>query len=306
MPDGMTIAKPRGSKLKAVAPKAAEPSKPKILIFGKPGVGKTWFSLDFPNVYYIDTEGGANLAHYTDKLERSNGVYLGPEQGSNDFSVVLEQIKALATEHHAYKTLVIDSISHLFGTEIANEQDRLSDAKKKDEYGASRKPAISYMRRIVNWLDRLDMSVILVAHQKDEYGLNDKGEREVVGATFDCWDKLEYILHLAIQATKQGPTRKARVRKSRLIGFPDAEVFDLSYDAFADRYGRDVIEGAVKQIELANKEQIGDLKTLLESVRMPDDWLDKCLKKDKAETVDELSEAAISAMIKMLREKVTS
>lgn len=303
MPDGMT--KPRSSRLRAVAPKAAEPSKPKILIYGKPGVGKTWFSLTFPNVYFIDTEGGANLAHYTDRLEKSGGVYLGPEQGSTDFAVVLEQIKALATEEHPYKTLVIDSISHLFGTEIANEQDRLAEAKKKDEYGASRKPAVSYMRRIVNWVDRLDMNVVIVAHEKDEYGLNDRGERVVIGATFDCWDKLEYILHLAIQATKQGPSRKARVRKSRLLGFPDADIFDLSYEAFATRYGRDVIEGQVRQVDLADKDQLDELRALLESVRMPDDWLDKCLKKDKAETVDELSSSAITAMIKMLREKVS-
>jgi hypothetical protein len=301
MPDGMT--KPR-SRLKAVPPKAAEPSKPKILIFGKPGVGKTWFSLDFPNVYYIDTEGGANLAHYTDKLERSGGVYLGLDQGSNDFAVVLDQIKALGTEQHSFKTLVIDSVSHLFGTEIANEQDRLAEAKKKDEYGASRKPAVSYMRRIVNWLDRLDMNVVLVAHQKDEYGTNDKGERDVIGATFDCWDKLEYILHLALQATKQGASRKARVRKSRLLGFPDAEMFDLTYEAFADRYGRDVIEGEVKQIELATKEQLEEFATLLGSVRMPDDWLEKCLKKGKADSVEELSTDALAAMVKMLREKV--
>lgn len=302
MPDGMT--KPR-SRLKAVAPKAAEPSKPKILIFGKPGVGKTWFSLSFPNCYFVDTEGGANLGHYTDRLEQSGGVYLGPEQGSNDFALVLDQIKALATEQHSYKTLIIDSVSHLFGSEIANEQDRLAEAKKKDEYGASRKPAISYMRRIVNWLDRLDMNVIIVAHQKDEYGLNDKGERVVIGETFDCWDKLEYILHLALQATKQGASRKARVRKSRLTGFPDAEVFELSYEAFAERYGRDVIEGEVKQIELATPDQIEELRTLMENVRMPDDWLEKCLKKGKADTVEELSIEAIAAMVKMLRERVS-
>ena len=47
------------SKLKAKDPVNAEPSKPKMLIFGKPGVGKTWGALDFPSCYYIDTEGGA-------------------------------------------------------------------------------------------------------------------------------------------------------------------------------------------------------------------------------------------------------
>ena len=71
------------SKLKAVAPKAAEPSRPKVLIFGREGIGKTWFSLQFPSVYFIDTEGGANRDHYTDLLEKAGGVYLGPEQGSD-------------------------------------------------------------------------------------------------------------------------------------------------------------------------------------------------------------------------------
>jgi hypothetical protein len=91
------------SRLKAVAPKHAEPSKPKVLIFGKSGVGKTWTSLDFPSCYYIDTEGGADLAHYTAKLEVAGGVYLGPDQGSTDFATIIEQVKALATERHPYR-----------------------------------------------------------------------------------------------------------------------------------------------------------------------------------------------------------
>ena len=106
------------SKLRAVTPKAAEPSKPKMLLYGRPGVGKTWASLDWPSVFYIDTEGGADLAHYTDKLERAGGVYLGPEQGSLSFETVMEQVQALATEQHLYRTLVIDSISKLFNMEM--------------------------------------------------------------------------------------------------------------------------------------------------------------------------------------------
>jgi len=95
-------------KLRAVSPNDTEPSKPKILIYGKPGVGKTWSAIDFPNVYYIDSEGGANLKHYIDKLRKSNGVYLGPDQGGADMETIIEQIQALATEDHTYKTLVID------------------------------------------------------------------------------------------------------------------------------------------------------------------------------------------------------
>ena len=110
MPDGMIK---RPSKLKAVAPEAVEPKKPKVLIYGPPGVGKTWASLDFPSVYYIDTEGGADLDHYRSKPRNSGGAYLGPDQGSLDFDVVIGQMQARAVERHPFRTVVIDSISKL-------------------------------------------------------------------------------------------------------------------------------------------------------------------------------------------------
>lgn len=52
------------SKLKGRDPELVEPGKTKALIFGASGVGKTWFSLDFPAPYYMDTEGGADLKRY--------------------------------------------------------------------------------------------------------------------------------------------------------------------------------------------------------------------------------------------------
>jgi hypothetical protein len=292
------------SKLRAVVPKTAPPSKAKILIFGKPGVGKTWQAIDFPSCYYIDTEGGANLAHYTEKLEASGGMYLGPDRGANDFSVVLEQVQALATEKHSFRTLVLDSASHLFNTEIGSEQERMIKAGTKDEYGASRKPAVSQMRRLVLWLDRLDMNVILIAHAKDEYGLNEKKERVVIDTTFDCWDKLEYILHLALHITKQGPSRYARVRKTRLLGFPDGSVFPWTYPDFAERYGREIIEKEAGQIILASAEQVAELNRLLEVVKMPDGWLEKCLDRAKAERLADLETDKIDKLIDAVKEKL--
>lgn len=289
------------SRLKAVPPKAAEPSKPKVLIFGKPGVGKTWTALDFPSVYYIDTEGGADLNHYTDKLEKAGGVYLGPDQGATSFDTIIEQVQALATEKHDFRTLVIDSISKIFALEVAREAERLGD---KNAFGADKRPAIAYMRRLVSWLTRLDMNVILIAHQKDEYGINSKGERDVIGVTFDAWDKLEYELHLCLHIAKQGPSRVARVRKSRLTGFPDGASFPWSYEEFAARYGRDVIEKAAVQIQLATPEQIEEAKRLLDTVKMPDGWLAKCLDAARVETLEELDTDRMAKLIATLKEKL--
>lgn len=289
------------SKLKAVDPKAAEPSKPKILIFGKPGVGKTWTSLDFPNVYYVDTEGGADLAHYTDKLKKAGGVYMGPEQGSLSFEEIIGQVQALATEQHHYKTLVIDSISKIFALEITKEGERLGD---KNAFGADKKPAIAMMRRLASWLVRLDMNVILIAHEKAMWGTDAKGERAEIGTTFDAWDKLEYDLHLVLNIIKNGPQRLARVKKTRLQGFPDAETFPWSYADFATRYGKDVIEKETKALDLATPEQVAELKRLLEVVNIPDATVGKWLTAANAESFEEMDSDKIAKCIDMVRSKV--
>lgn len=292
------------SKLKAVPPKAAEPSKPKILIYGKPGVGKTWTALDFPSAFYIDTEGGADLAHYTAKLEASGGVYLGPQQGGTDFATIIEQVKALTTERHSYRTLIIDSITKVFQLEIAREAERLGD---KDAFGASKKPAVAYMRSMVAALMRLDMNVILIAHSKEEWGQDDKGNRVQIGETFDCWDKLEYELHLALNIVKRGPSRYAIVRKSRLLGFPDRESFPWSYDEFATRYGKDIIEKEAAPVMLASADQVADLGRILDTVKPPSpDWLAKCLAKANVETVEELTADTITKMIDALKSRIAA
>src|SRR4051812_31701239 len=135
MPDGMQT-KPRRGRLLAVAPETVEPKKPKVLVYGAPGVGKTWTTLDFPGVYYVDTEGGADLNHYREKLKNSGGVYFGPDQGSLDFDTVIGQVQALATERHEFRTIVFDSISKLWNVALSDEQERLGD---KDAYGAYKK-----------------------------------------------------------------------------------------------------------------------------------------------------------------------
>lgn len=285
------------TKLKAVDPKVAEPSKPKILLYGKPGVGKTWFALDFPNVYYIDTEGGADLGHYTDKLKKSGGVYFGPEQGSLDFQTVIEQITALATEKHEYKTVVIDSISKIFALEIAKEAERLGE---KNGFGADKKAAIAFMRKLVSWLARLDMNVIMIAHEKPLWGMQN-GERAEIGVTFDAWDKLEYELHLCLNAFKQGKDHKARITKTRLTGFPSAEVFTLSYPEFSTRYGKDVIEGGVTQITLATPEQLANLKNLFEIVKLPADYEEKCFKKANVEGWEEMDSDKVQKVIESIK-----
>lgn len=286
------------SKLKAVKPKKAETKKPKILIYGKSGVGKTWASLDFPSVYYIDTEGGANLGHYTDKLSKSNGVYFGPDQGSMDFETIIDQVKALGTEKHDYKTVVIDSVSKVFNMFISDEMERLGD---KDQFGASKKKPVAAMKRLISWLDRIDMNVILVAHEKSEWGMVG-GERQEIGSTFDAWDKLEYELDLVFNIVRAGTKRNAFIRKSRLLEFEERSHFEWSYDNFAKLYGEDVMKKEARALELATKDQLARLRKLLDTVKLPEGQEQKWLKKASVTSWEEMDSDRAEAAIQHIKE----
>lgn len=298
----MTTAKKRPSKLLAVAPDTVEPKKPKVLIYGPPGVGKTWASLDFPSVYYIDTEGGADLDHYRAKLRNSGGAYLGPDQGSLDFDVVIAQIQALATEQHQYRTVVIDSISKLWNVALSDEQEALG---VKDAFGAFKKAPTRKFNSLVKWASRLDMNAIFIAHQKDQWGLDDKGQRVMTGYTYDGQEKLEYDLHLVLRIAKVAASRYAYIGKSRLPSFPEHQNFDWSYSEFAQRYGRDVIEKEAERLILATAEQITELHKLLEVVKMPDDWQAKIFKAASVDAWEEIDAAKIDACLKMLKARIS-
>ncbi len=283
--------------LRAVAPESIEPRKPKVLVYGPPGVGKTWVAIDFPGVYYFDHEGGADLDHYRQKLRASGGMYFGPDQGSLDFETVIQEVQTLATEKHDRKTIVFDSATKLFSAAIVEEQERLGS---KDAFGASKKGPVRQMARLVSWVNRTDMNAIFICHQKDKWEKN-----EAVGFTFDCWEKLEYELHLALRIERIGDARYARVGKSRLLGFPENERFQWSYAEFATRYGRDVIERAATQLVLATDEQVAEIKKLLDVVKLPEGTADKWLSKAGVEEWHEMGSDTIIKCIDFLKEKLT-
>lgn len=295
------------SKLKAKDPTLVTPGKIKMMLFSKSGIGKTWLSMDFPRPFYIDSEGGARLAHYQEKLKKAGGAYFGQEDGALDFPSVLEQVQALATEKHNFQTVSFGSITKLYQTAISTESQHIEDSGKKDEFGASKKPAIRQMRRLVNWIQRLDMNVVFEAHETSEWGINPRtGQREEIGQIPDVWDKLIYELDLTLRLEKRGPSRVAVVRKSRLLGFPEQDVFPLDYSEFATRYGKDFIEGTVSQIVLATIAQVTEINKLMQVVKVDQKDIEKLMTKANAETWEELTTDQATATIVWLKKKMTA
>ena len=290
------------SKLKGKAPELVKPGKLKAVLFGMSGVGKTTLALSFPAPYYYDAEGGAKGPQYRALLKASGGAYMGPEDGTLSFDTLIEQMQALSTETHPYKTLIVDSLTKLFQTAIAAEAERLGD---KDAFGASKKPAVAAMRRLVMWATRLDMNIWFVCHETSEWGMVN-GQRTEIGKIPDVWDKLIYELDLAIQATKRGSSRIAVVRKSRIAAFEDGAQFPLDYNEFIARAGKDAVESAAEAITLALPAQVAEVKHLLEIVRIPEADIQKGFEKAEVADWSEMTSDQIAKWITFLKKKISA
>lgn len=288
------------TKLKAKDPLTTEPRKPQIVIYGAPGVGKTFFATSFPACYFVDCEGGATRAHYMERLSKAGGKYLGPEDGANDFETIIDQVKALATEKHKFKTLVIDSVTKPFISSIATEGERLG---KANAFGADKKPAIQAMRRLIAAVHRLDMNVIFVAHEKAEWGIVD-GQRTEIGKVADSYEQMAYELDLSFQVVKRGALREAIVKKSRLVGFPEGERFALDYPTFAERYGKDVIVRESVPIITASAEQVAEIVRLVDLLKIDSATTEKWLEKANAETFAEFNVTQATKIIESLKAKI--
>jgi hypothetical protein len=131
---------------------------PRILIHGGEGVGKTTFACGAPNVYMLDLEKGRAMC---DPLMA---------QEPDSYTEVMEHLKALATQDHGYRTLVIDSLDMLESmiTAYVCEQNgwkAITEPAYGKGYGARTDTCWAPFWRCLDYLrDTKNMMIILVAH----------------------------------------------------------------------------------------------------------------------------------------------
>jgi len=262
----------------------------KALFYGAAGVGKTMAAVQFPKPYIIDTEGSTDKKQYVAAIKKTDGAVLITQ----DFDELMNEVRTLMTVKHDYKTLVIDSLTILYN-------DLLDKAEKKvgSEFGRHYNEANKKMKSLLNFLFRLDMNVIITSHAKNEYGQN----LSVLGQTFDCYKKLDYLFDLVFEIQKRAKDRVGIVKKSRIESFPDGETFPFNYDEISKRYGAEVMEREAVAEQLASKEQVDRLKELVELYKEPQEIIDKWLTKANAETFDEMNESVIKKLITHMENK---
>lgn len=276
--------------LRAKKPEAVE-KRLKALFYGSAGVGKTTAAIQFPKPYLIDTEKGAENDQYTSLLQKAGGVIFQ----TTDFDEVVNEVKALLAEKHEYKTLIIDPLTTLY-----NDLLDKSALKNGTEFGRHYSDANKKVNHLINLLLRLDMNVIITSHAKQVYGDN----MSVLGNTFDCYKKLDYLFDLVFEIQKRGKHRVALIKKSRMASFQDTDTFDFSYGEVAKRYGKDILERDAVAQQLADESQVKEVLRLIELIKVPEETYQKWLDKASSEKWQEMPKDAIQKCIDFLTSKI--
>jgi len=275
--------------LRAVKPESVQ-KRLKALFYGTAGTGKSTAAASFPRPYFIDTERGIENDQYVKLLQKSGGVIFQ----TSDFDELMKEVKALMTEKHEYKTLVIDPLTTLY-----NDLLDKSAIKNGTDFGKHYNEANKKIKHLLALLLRLDMNVIITSHAKNEYGNN----MSVIGTTYDCYKKLDYLFDLVFEVQKRGKERIGVIKKSRIESFPDGETFPFSYAEIAKRYGKEILERDAVPEKLATKQQVERLKELIELFKEQPEVVQKWLDKANAETFEEMNEEVIKKLIVHMENK---
>lgn len=285
--------------LKASKPVLTE-ARFKAVIYANRGVGKTHFCCSFPNTYFIDTEGLSAHPHFIEMLINNDSDIAR----INELSEIIAEVKELLSTKHNYKTLVIDSITFPFHLLSHMEAERLANPKRGvegTEYGANLAKAKRQVFELGMLLSRLDMNVLVTAHEKSKY---ERGEE--IGKAADVNEKLEYALGSVIHLVRQGGSIKAKIEKSRYPQLKTGDLIDFAhgYEMMCAKLGKEIFEKDSAHEELATQEQVDEAARLIDVLSVPEDWLNKRIASHRASSLEQLSRVDMQSLLDLMMDRL--
>ena len=101
-----------------------------------------------------------------------------------------------------------------------------------------------------------------------------------------------------------GTKRFATIAKSRIDAFPAFTDINLDFTTFQKLYGASVIDEEVAPITLATKEQLDEIKRLVEVMKISEEDIDKALAKRQATDLEDLSKEGATDLLVGLNKKL--
>lgn len=296
--------------LKAKQPKKDEPQRFKFFLYGPAGSGKTIACIQlFPQAVIIDGEHGCD--HYKELIADQGSALLQ----SNDVDEIIDELRALLTEDHEYKSVILDPVTTLY----QGLQERWADIfrrqaiekKKFDQvetedwgFGYWAKVKRDY-KRVTTLLDKLDMNVAMTAHQKDQYSNDNGGTPTKVGVTFDAMKGADYFFDNVFRMFLNGNRRMVQTIKQRAYPQPVFEpTFEWDVATIRRAWGEDVIERKASTIQLASREQVAEIRRLVEFCHMGVEDIQKWHDKASAEDFEDYPADSLQKCIEFLKKKI--
>jgi len=270
----------------------------KMLIWGASGVGKTTLVLQFPKLVMCDTESGSDL--YGDSFDFDVLKAASADQ-------VMQAVDWLLTHKHEYRTLAIDPITVYWDSlqrkwsSIFLRRNKSSKGFKHEFYDLQPRDWLtvkSEFKELIRKLVSLDMSVVVTARQKVQYG--DSGFMKAVGETFDGEKSLPYLFDIIIRMYIDEKGRRMCVcMKDRTNKLPK-EPFEADYKTFENLLGKKNLTRKAKPIAFATSEQKARITAHIKALGYTQEQVDKSLAAYEAESLDELSADNAEIILKKL------
>ena len=213
--------KPAPPAFKLSVSRGARVEPPRIVIHGAPGIGKSTLASCAPNPVFIDLEHGTLQLD----VARIDNV--------DTWEHLLSAIRALATEPHDFKTVVIDTLDRAewLCWQHLCARARVASIEAVGKYGRGYIAAYEEFRGLARELDNLrakrGVGVILIAHSKIENAPNAAGDehqrwtlkvhKQIAGLFYEGFDAVLFA-RLEVFTTKGD--------NGKIKGFGDARVME--------------------------------------------------------------------------------